>query len=157
MSTAAYTEDSIAQQTTADYLRDKLGWKSAYAYNNEDLGQDSLLGRNSEREVVLTRPLHDRLAALNPGLPGATYDDAVRQLTAAIAAQALVATSREKYGLMRALAYRLPARKTMVNGYGFLIWRTRCTTCQPSGDSRELTWKTKGHLTKRRSASSGTC
>ena len=31
----AYTEDTLVQQTTADYLEKELGWESVYAYNNE--------------------------------------------------------------------------------------------------------------------------
>jgi len=101
MNTNAYTEDTLVQQTTADYLERQLGWTSMYAYNNEDFGPDSLLGRASDREVVLTRPLREKLIALNPGLPEAAYDDAVRQITATVASQTLVATNREKYAQMR--------------------------------------------------------
>ena len=49
----AYTEDTLVQQTTADYLEQKLGWHSVYAYNNEDFRPNSLLDRTSDREVVL--------------------------------------------------------------------------------------------------------
>ena len=52
--TPHYTEDTLVQQTTAEYLENKLGWESIYAYNNEGFGPESLLGRESEREVVLT-------------------------------------------------------------------------------------------------------
>jgi len=97
----SYTEDTLVQQTTADYLERKLGWTSVYAYNNEDFGPNSLLGRASDRDVVLTRPLRERLTALNPGLPEAAYDDAVRQITATVASQTLVATNRDKYAQMR--------------------------------------------------------
>ncbi len=38
----AYTEDTLVQQTTAEYLELQLGWESVYAYNNEDFGRDSL-------------------------------------------------------------------------------------------------------------------
>lgn len=96
-----YTEDTLVQQTTADYLEHQLGWVSVYAYNNEDFGPDSLLGRASDREVVLTRPLREKLMALNPSLPDAAYDDAVRQITAIVASQTLAATNREKYAQMR--------------------------------------------------------
>ena len=92
-----YTEDTLVQQTTADYLEKQLVWKSVYAYNNEDFGPGSLLGRASDREVVLTRPLREKLVALNPGLPDAAYDDAVRQITAIVASQTLASTNREKY------------------------------------------------------------
>lgn len=73
-----YTEDTLVQQTTADYLEQQLGWRSVFAWNNEDFGPGNLLGHSSEREVVLTRSLREKLAALNPGLPDAAYDDAVR-------------------------------------------------------------------------------
>lgn len=96
-----YTEDKLVQQTTAEYLEQQLGWDSVYAYNNEDFGPDSLLGRASDREVVLTRPLRAKLVALNPGLPDAAYDDAVRQIVTTTATQSLIATNREKYGLLR--------------------------------------------------------
>ena len=69
MSPSPYTEDTLVQQTTAEYLEERLGWESVYAHNHEDFGSDSLLGRTSDREVVLTRPLREKLTALNPGLP----------------------------------------------------------------------------------------
>ena len=96
-----YTEDTLVQQTTAEYLERQLGWQSVYAYNNEDFGPGSLLGRTSDREVVLTRPLREKLVSLNPGLPDAAYDDAVRQITVTVASQTLVATNREKYAQLR--------------------------------------------------------
>ena len=101
MSPSPYTEDTLVQQTAADYLAEQLGWESVYAYNHEDFGPDSLLGRASDREVVLERPLREKLVALNPGLPDAAYDDAVRQITAAVASQTIVAANREKYALLR--------------------------------------------------------
>ena len=32
------TEDDLVQRTTAEYLEERLGWKSAYAHNREDFG-----------------------------------------------------------------------------------------------------------------------
>ncbi len=96
-----YTEDTLVQQTTAEYLEQKLGWQSIYAYNNEDFGPNSLLGRASDREVVLTRPLRRKLKELNPGLPDEAYDEAVRQMVATSAMQSLIATNRDKYNLLR--------------------------------------------------------
>ncbi len=95
-----YTEDTLVQQTTSDYLKQELGWKSVYAFH-EDFGPSSLLGRASDREVVLDRTLRAKLAELNPGLPDAAYDDAVRQVTATAASRSLVATNREKHDLIR--------------------------------------------------------
>ena len=101
MTPSLYTEDTLVQQTTADYLQERLGWESVYAHNHEDFGPDGLLGRASDRDVVLVRPLRERLAALNPGLPEAARDEAVRQLTATLASQTIVAANREKYALIR--------------------------------------------------------
>ncbi|MFP7754341.1 type I restriction endonuclease subunit R [Thermodesulfobacteriota bacterium B35] len=98
---STYTEDTLVQQTTAEYLEKELGWGSVYAYNNEDFGPDSLLGRQSDREVVLTRYLRQKLCELNPHLPEAAYDDAVRRITATVATQTMLATNREKYALLR--------------------------------------------------------
>ena len=98
---SGYTEDSLVQQTVAEYMEQQLGWESVYAYNNEDFGPDSLLGRASDRDVVLTRTLREKLVELNPGLPDAAYDDAVRQITATVASQTIVATNRAKYDLVR--------------------------------------------------------
>lgn len=50
------TEDALVQQTTAERLEEEPGWESVHAYNIEDFGPDSLLGRESDREVVLTAP-----------------------------------------------------------------------------------------------------
>ena len=61
-----YTEDALVQQTTAEYLEHKLGWESVYAYNDEDFGANSLLGRASDHEVVLTRTLRQKLKELEP-------------------------------------------------------------------------------------------
>ena len=101
MSPSPYTEDTLVQQTTAEYLEERLGWESVYAHSTEDFGPDSLLGRASDREVVLTRPLREKLAALNPGLPDAVYDDAVRQIAATASSQGIVTANREKYALVR--------------------------------------------------------
>ena len=101
MTSTAYTEDTLVQQTTADYLEHQLGWESVYAHNREDFGPDSLLGRTSDREVVLTRTLRERLGALNPGLPEAAYAEAVRQLTTSVTSQTLVAANRAQYALIR--------------------------------------------------------
>ena len=101
MTPAPYTEEILVQQTTVDYLEQQLGWESLYAYNSEGFGPDSLLGRDSDREVVLKRRLRESLVRLNPELPDAAYDDAVRQITAVNASQTLVSTNREKHNLIR--------------------------------------------------------
>ena len=95
------TEDTLVQQTTADYLYDKLGWESVYAYNNETFGPQGMLGRASDREVVLARYLLAALRKLNPGLPDEAYDVAVRQVVEYNAAQSTLAVNEDKYALLR--------------------------------------------------------
>jgi type I restriction enzyme R subunit len=94
------TEDSLVQQTSAEYLHDVLGWESVYAFE-ETFGPESMLGRASDREVVLTRYLRAALERLNPGFPDAAYADAVRQITEYGVSQSGLATNREKDALLR--------------------------------------------------------
>ncbi len=101
MTPSPYTEDTLVQRTTAEYLERELGWESLYAYNNEDFGPDSLLGRKSDREVVLTRILRAKLEELNPGLPDMAYEDALRQIVTVSASQSMAATNHEKYDLIK--------------------------------------------------------
>lgn len=63
----SYSEDNNIQEPAAK-LFEQLGWRSIYAFNNETLGSESLLGRNSFSEVVLIRELDAALNRLNPAL-----------------------------------------------------------------------------------------
>ncbi len=101
MTPSPYNEDTLVQQTTAEYLEQELGWESVYAYNNEDFGPDSLLGRKSDREVVLTRTLRAKIEELNPCLPAPAYEDAVSQIIAVSASQTMTATNHEKHDLIK--------------------------------------------------------
>lgn len=94
-------EDTLVQQTTADFLRDELGWESVYAYNTETFGPDGTLGRANDTEVVLTRYLRQALVSLNPELPAAAYHDAIRQLTDYTFTQAPLHINQEKYDLLK--------------------------------------------------------
>ena len=105
-----YTEDQLVQKTTADYLRDVLGWDSVYAYNVEELGIDGTLGRESQPAVVLVRHLRQALVELNSGLPDAAYDDAGQQIAAGSISKSMVQRNQEKYTLFlggSTLGYRL--------------------------------------------------
>src|SRR5215470_4117326 len=75
------SEDRLVQATFAAYLRDKLGWESVYAWNEETFGPDGTLGRADTKEAVLTRDPRGALVRLNPDLPASAIDDALRTLT----------------------------------------------------------------------------
>ena len=94
-------EDTLVQQTTAEYLENQLRWDSVYAYNQETFGPDSLLGRSSDREVVLTRYLKQALKRFNPRLPETAYDEAVRQVVDYSGSQSMLSSNFDKYKLFK--------------------------------------------------------
>lgn len=94
-------EDTLVQQTTSDYLKSSLGWESVYAHNQETFGPNGLLGRNSDREVVLTRYLKQALKKFNPHLPETAYDEAVRQVVDYSQSQSMLANNFDKYKLFK--------------------------------------------------------
>jgi hypothetical protein len=96
----SYNEDTLTQQTMADYLSNELGWDSVYAYNTETFGPEGTLGRKSDRDVLLTRHIGEALHRLNPGLPDEAYMNALRQITDTLGFQSIVQTNREKYELI---------------------------------------------------------
>ena len=73
MNVTLFNEDTLVQQTTAEYMRDELGWDLVYAYNEETFGPEVTLGRKDDRDVVLTRYLGEALVTVNPGLPQKAY------------------------------------------------------------------------------------
>ena len=96
-----YTEDTLVQRTTVEYLRDALGWDSVYAFNEETYGPDGTLGREDQQEVVLIRYLRQKLEEFNKGLPEDAYQDAVKQITEYSYSQSLLATNRDKYAMLK--------------------------------------------------------
>ena len=94
-------EDTLAQETTANYLRDILKWQSVLAYNTETFGPEGTLGRSDETEIVLKRYLGEALVKLNPNLPQSAYQAAIRELTEATLSQSAVLTNRERYEKLR--------------------------------------------------------
>lgn len=94
---APLNEDTLVQATTADYLEEQLGWESIYAYNNETFGIEGTLGRLSDKDIVLTRYLGEALVKLNPGLPDAAYQDALRQITEAPVTENTLQINYEQY------------------------------------------------------------
>jgi len=101
MITDINSEDRLVQETFAEHLEKALGWESVYAYNAETFGPQGLLGRESEREVILVRDLRAALERLNPDLPPAAREQAIEKLTQIDFARSLVQHNREFYGWIR--------------------------------------------------------
>lgn len=96
-----FDEDTLVQQTTASFVEQELGWESIYAYNNEDYGPESLLGRKDQKEVILTRYLREALVKFNPGLPNEAYQSAIRAIVEVPFTQTPLYSNREKYYQLR--------------------------------------------------------
>lgn len=101
MITDINSEDRAVQQTFAEFLKNELGWDSEYAWNQESFGTDSLLGRDSMREVVLTRDLRMAINHLNDDLPESAVEDAVRKLTGYDFSRSLLRHNSEFYEWIR--------------------------------------------------------
>jgi type I restriction enzyme R subunit len=96
-----YSEDLLIQAPTAELLEKQLGWHSVFAQDEGGVGPDSLLGRASDTEVVLTREVMAALQRLNPGLPAEAYSQALAQVVQDDITKSLVAQNEEKYKLLR--------------------------------------------------------
>lgn len=96
-----YTEDTMVQEVTAEYLEQELGWESVYAFDAETFGPSGTLGRMTKREMVLRPHLRAALERLNPGLSAEVYDKAVAEMVGYAAGRPLLAVNQEKHDLMR--------------------------------------------------------
>lgn len=96
-----YTEDTLVQQTTTEYLHDVLGWDTVYAYNDETFGPEGTLGRKDDREVVLSRYLGEALVKFNPNPPQRACQEAVKLLLEYSVTQSTLHINRDKYALLR--------------------------------------------------------
>src|SRR5262249_8825483 len=91
------SEDRLVQATFAEHLKDKLGWESVYAWNDEIFGPGGTLGRKAATEAVLTRDLRAALERLNRDLPPSALDDAIRALTVHDFGRSLVQHNQDFY------------------------------------------------------------
>ncbi|MBW6486727.1 MAG: type I restriction endonuclease subunit R [Syntrophobacterales bacterium] len=96
-----YSEDILIQQPTVELLEEELKWDSVFAYDSEDFGPESLLGRSSDREVILRRDVASALRRLNPGLPVEAYEEALAQVASYDLTKTLVQMNEDKYRLLR--------------------------------------------------------
>ena len=96
-----YSEDLLIQKSTADFMEKELGWKSVYAFDQEILGTNGTLGRNSYHEVLLTRNFSKALKALNPWLNEKQLQECVERMTEHMSSQTLMQINEQKYQLIR--------------------------------------------------------
>src|ERR1700722_13436772 len=99
--TGINSEDRLGQATFATHQRDKLGWESVYAWNDETFGPTSTLVRTDTKDAVLTRDLRAALVRLNPNLPATAIEEAQRKLTVHDFSRSLVQHNQELTRLIR--------------------------------------------------------
>ena len=103
------SEDRLVQATFAEHLAKELGWESIYAWNHETFGPNGTLGRTDTKQAVLILDLRAALKRLNPELPDAAIEDAVRALTVYDVSRSMVQHNQDFYRLLRggvAVEYR---------------------------------------------------
>ena len=96
-----YSEDRLIQKSAAELLENELGWTSVYAYDNEVLGTDGTLGRNSYHEVLLGVRFRNALRKLNPWISDKQIIEATDRMTERISSQTLMQINEQKYQYIR--------------------------------------------------------
>lgn len=96
-----YSENILVQNSAGNLLKDELGWDVQFAYNKEILGVDGTLGRESYKEIVLTRYLRKALFDNNDWLTDEYCDSAVKALLTYASTSTLMQINHEKYRMLR--------------------------------------------------------
>lgn len=96
-----YSEDLLVQAPTVELLQTQLAWESVFAQDEERFGEDGLLGRRNDGEVVLTREVLAALKRLNPHLPDEAYRQALGLVVQEDVTKTLLQLNEEKYRLLR--------------------------------------------------------
>lgn len=97
----SYSEDQLIEQTSLHIFKEMLNWQTVVAYDKEDFGPESLLGRNSRKDILLHRYLNKWLRKLNPDLPDSAYQAAIQKLEEYTTSKGIADINYEKYGLLR--------------------------------------------------------
>lgn len=96
-----YSEDKLIQQSTAEFMEHKLGWKSVFAFGKEVLGENGTLGRTSEKEVLLRPRFKAALMRLNPWMSDKQLEEALLKMTEHVSSASLMQINEQKYRYIR--------------------------------------------------------
>lgn len=96
-----YSENILVQESSGNLLHDELGWKVIYAYNAETLGKNGTLGRESYKEILLTRSFQSALKRLNPWINQSQILEAQSTFETHLSTSSLLQINEEKYKLIK--------------------------------------------------------
>lgn len=96
-----YSENILVQNSAGNLLHDELGWDVQFAYNTEVLGKDGTFGRESYREILLSRYFREALKKLNPWITDAQITEAQKTLGNRLSTSSAIQINEEKYFLIR--------------------------------------------------------
>lgn len=96
-----YSENILVQESAGNLLRDELGWDVQFAYNTEVLGKNGSLGRESYKDILLTRYFIEALRKFNPWINEDQIMEAQQLLEKRLSTSSLLQINEEKYFLIR--------------------------------------------------------
>ena len=96
-----YSENILVQESAGHLLQNELGWDVSFAYNTEKLGASGTFGRNSYKEILLSRYFRVALKKLNPWITEAQITEAQQKLEHHLSMATLMQINEEKYFLIR--------------------------------------------------------
>ncbi|MCH4184480.1 MAG: type I restriction endonuclease subunit R [Eggerthellaceae bacterium] len=97
-----YSEEEAVQKPAGELLKQKLHWDDViFCFDNEVLGLDGTLGRESERDVLLKRDLEYALIELNEHLELQECQQAIKVLESTLATDSLLQINEKKYEMLR--------------------------------------------------------
>jgi len=96
-----YSENLLVQESAGNLLRDELGWDVQFAFEAEKLGKDGSFGRESYKEILLTRYFEEAIRKFNPWIQDAQIVQARDALEQRLSTSSLLQINEEKYFLLR--------------------------------------------------------
>ncbi len=96
-----YSENILVQESAGNLLRDELNWDVQFAYNTETLGKDGTFGRESYRQILLTRYFCEALSKLNPWITEDQISEAEKKFEHRLSTASLLQVNEEKYEMIR--------------------------------------------------------
>jgi len=96
-----YSENILVQESAGNLLQDELDWDVQFAYNTEVLGENGTFGRESYKEILLTRYFKEALKKFNPWINENQIIEARQVLEKRLSISSLLQVNEEKYFLIR--------------------------------------------------------